>query len=105
MKDKVVTLRLTDELNNMLEFKAVSAGMTKSDYLRNFINGSNVSFNDSKDIAKLLAGINKVGNNLNQIAHVLNIANKSDNLNDIDYDIIKDDLLIIKHQMNELLRC
>ncbi len=104
MAMKLITLRISEELDNMLTLKAISVNKNRSDYLRDSISKSNIAIDTSKDIKRLIGSINKVGNNINQIAHNLNIANKSNKLNDVDYNNIKDELTIIEHQLIEVLK-
>lgn len=104
MKDRVVTVRLNTELFNMLQLKSSATNLTPSEYIRQCINDSDIRVNNDKDIARIIASINRVGNNINQISHNLNIAKNSNNLKDIDYDNILDKLVIIEYQLNELLK-
>lgn len=104
MKNKEVKFRLSTELYNMLLFKASASNKNVSDYLRTSIHDSNVRMNESKDISRLIGSVNKVGNNINQIAHNLNIANNSNKLDDINYNNILDKLTIIEYQLKELLK-
>lgn len=104
MKDKTITIRLSDELYNMLQIKASASNMNTSDYIRTSINDSDIKVDNRKDIGKLIGSINKVGNNINQIAHNLNIANNSNKLDDINYNNILDKLTIIEYQLKEVLR-
>ena len=104
MKDKTITIRLSDELYNMLQIKASASNMNTSDYIRTSINDSDIKVDNRKDIGKLIGSINKVGNNINQIAHNLNIANNSNKLDDINYNNILDKLTIIEYQLKEVLK-
>lgn len=104
MKDKTITIRLSDELYNMLQIKASASNMNTSDYIRTSINDSDIKVDNRKDIGKLIGSVNKVGNNINQIAHNLNIANSSNKLDDINYNNILDKLTIIEYQLKEVLR-
>lgn len=104
MKDKTITIRLSDELYNMLQIKASASNMNTSDYIRTSINESDIKVDNRKDIGKLIGSINKVGNNINQIAHNLNIANNSNKLDDINYNNILDKLTIIEYQLKEVLK-
>jgi hypothetical protein len=105
MKEVRVEVRMSEELKNMLKFKSVGANKNLSDYIRDSITQSEIKFNDAKDVSQVISSINKIGNNLNQIAHILNIANKSDSLSDINYNELKDELLIIMHGINEITKC
>ena len=88
----------------MLQLKSKASNMTASNYIRTSINNSKIKVDDSKDIGKLIGAINKVGNNINQIAYTLNKANNSNRLNDIDYNNILDKLIIIEYQLKEILK-
>lgn len=104
MNDKVITVRLTHELYNMLQLKSKASGMNTSEYIRNAINNSEVKMNYKKDIGRLIGSINKIGNNINQIAHNINIARSSNNVEDIDYNNILDKLTIVEYQLKEILK-
>lgn len=104
MKNKEFKFRLSEELYNMLQLKATASNMNASDYLRNAINESDIKIDDRKDIGKLIGSVNKVGNNINQIAHNLNIANNSNKLDDVNYNNILDKLTIIEYQLKEVLK-
>jgi len=104
MKDKQINLRLSQELYNMLQLKSKASNMTASNYIRTSINSSQIKIDNSKDIGKLIGAINKIGNNINQIAYTLNKANNNNELNNIDYNNILDKLIIIEHQQSELLK-
>ncbi|MEA2018243.1 MAG: plasmid mobilization relaxosome protein MobC, partial [Campylobacterota bacterium] len=96
MKNKEFKFRLSEELYNMLQLKASASNMNASDYLRSAINTSDIKIDDRKDIGKLICSINRIGNNINQIAHNLNKANNSNKLDDINYNNILDKLTIIE---------
>lgn len=104
MAMKLITLRISEELDNMLTLKAAAANKNRSDYLRDSISKSNVSIDTSKDIRLMLGSVNKIGNNINQIAHNLNIANNSNKLDDVNYNNILDKLTIIEYQLKEILK-
>lgn len=69
-------VRLFDEEMNILEHKASIAGKSKSDYIRDFILFSEVKsrpiWQDS-NFKQLLYEINRIGNNINQIAYNSNL--------------------------------
>lgn len=104
MKEKSISFRLSDELFMELEFKAKSCNLKPSEYLRQSISNIHIKENNSKDVQLVLGSINRIGNNINQIAKVLNIANNSNKLSDINYDNIIDKLVIIEEQMNTILK-
>lgn len=104
MKDKQINLRLSQELYNMLQLKSRASNMTASNYIRTAINSSQIKIDNSKDIGKLIGSINKVGNNINQIAHTLNKANNSNKLKDIEYNNILNKLTIIEYQLKDIIK-
>jgi len=103
MKDKRLNIRLSNELYNMLQFKATAAKKSNSDFIRQSILKSEIRVDESKNQFFIISSINKLGNNINQIAYVLNCANKSNNLNAVDYSNILDELIIIEKQLKVLI--
>jgi len=101
-KDRMLRIRLTDELYNMLSFKAEASNKTMSEYIRELINNSEVK-SSNKNYGALLGAINKIGNNVNQIAHNLNIANNANKLDEVDYDNILTSLLLIEQNLKSIL--
>ena len=78
-KNSKITLRLTNKQLDDFKSEAKKLDITTSEYIRR------ASINNYyKDIAidafydDILFQINKIGNNLNQIAHTTNITNKID---------------------------
>ena len=104
MAMKLITLRISDELDNMLTLKSAAANKNRSEYLRDSIFKSNIVIDKTRDIRMMIGSINRVGNNINQIAHNLNIANNSNKLDDVNYNNILDKLTIIEYQLKELLK-
>ena len=86
----------------LMKIKAKSANMSDSAFIRSSINSSIVSFNNEAQINKLTASINWVGNNLNQVAEVLNIANLNNYLDDINFYKMKDILEKISSDIEEI---
>jgi len=105
MKEKVVSIRLSEAEYQRAALQAEAANIKVSQLFREAVNSSDIKFNDAKDFASLIASINWIGNNINQIAKVLNTANKQGNLSDIDYDDINNSLLIIIHNIKEVIKC
>lgn len=103
-KQKTITTRLTVELFNILQDKSALCNMNASDYIRHSITQSSVKKDTSKDISSMLCSVNRVGNNINQMAKNLNIANNNSSLNDVDYENILDKLIIIEYQLSEILK-
>ena len=75
-RSKAVYVRLFQEEWNILEKKARLIGKTKSDYLRDIILLGEVKEKPvwrDENFKRLLYEINKIGNNLNQIAYNSNL--------------------------------
>lgn len=104
MKSNTITLRLSDELYAEVLIKSKSLNMTTSDFIRNTIMNTEVSYQtNDKDYGYLIGAINKIGNNINQIAHNLNIARNEKALKDEDYDDLINQLIIINSSVKSLL--
>ncbi len=103
MKDKQINLRLSDELFKILNIKSSSANTTNSDYIRSLIIANEVKYNNSKNILELIGAINKIGNNVNQIAKGLNYAKKTKTIKDFDFKAMQENLLIIEFNLSEIL--
>jgi len=103
MKSKVINFRLTKELNDVLISKSSEANMTTSDFLRSAIIDARIQLNRDKDIAKKISAINQIGNNINQMARTLNIANVGKFLSDINYENILNELIIIEERLSQEL--
>jgi len=103
IKNIIFTMRVSKPLRNKITISAKSLNMTDSEYVINAISNTKLNYKPiRKDLAKVSLGIKKVGNNLNQIAHVLNIANKENTLGDIEYDKMLDILLDIKLSIKDI---
>lgn len=104
MKEKVVNTRMSEELYCMLCFKAKAAGINNSELIRRSISSANITFNESKDLSSLLAELNEIRNNLKQMLLVLDVANQYDALPEIDYEDIKEELLLISFLLGEIIK-
>lgn len=104
MKDKNINIRLSSSLYYMLQFKSASANLKVSDYVRTLIIKNEVKFNNKKDVGKLIGAINRVGNNLNQIAHGINKVNVINKNEKINCDEILEELIYIENLLQEFLR-
>lgn len=103
IKSERVDLKVTPSFKNMLTVKAKAMNMKESDFVRSAIMNAQLNFKLSdKDIGALIGHIGSIGNNINQIAHVLNIANKQDALSDVDYKDAINQLLIVKEYVRNL---
>lgn len=69
---------LTKRENQRLKEKCETLGIKESEYVRSLINGHNPKGKPSKELNRLIYEINRIGNNINQIAY---ISNKTDKVN------------------------
>jgi len=94
-KDKRVTIRFTTDEYNKLNKNANDLNLTLSHYIRYKVLGNREKISSKCD-KELLYHINRIGNNLNQIAKHCNI-NKS-----IDKLVLKE-LVEIERKINEII--
>ena len=72
LRIKQINIRLTDAEYQYLHDKASSCELTMSDYIRKVITDGFVIKYQSFDIKELSRELNKIGVNINQIAHHIN---------------------------------
>lgn len=72
LRIKQINIRLTDTEYQYLHDKASSCELTMSDYIRKVITDGFVIKYQSFDIKELSRELNKIGVNINQIAHHIN---------------------------------
>lgn len=103
VKNKMITLRLTEELDAELSFKSSLLKIDRSEFLRQSITNTVISAKlDTKELAALIESLNKIGNDISQIASVLNVANIEETLEDIGYENLLNQLILIRAQLREL---
>ena len=77
-KTRLVNFRATDEERTTLESLALAEGLTLGSYIRSTLLPKARTLSrrrprvDEAAIAKLYATLNRIGNNINQIAHAMN---------------------------------
>ena len=103
-KEKQINLRLTSSEFEQLEKIALSKKITKSELILNLVFDKKVSKQVSRDLSKVIQSQNKIGNNLNQIARVLNTAKLENVLNIVDYKNLIDKLEIIENQLENIYK-
>ena len=99
---KKLTIRLNKETYQKLKEKTAELGLTQSQYLRQIIVKGKAT-KKCKNLNSLILHISKIGNNLNQIAKNLNIAEKKGSLSGVDYDLLLDELMQINNNLKALL--
>ncbi len=92
-----ITIRLNRELAKHIADIARTTGKTKSEVVRELIVNGNINISHSKaDLTRLSYELNRIGNNLNQIAKLCNVRRA------VDIAVLQE-LTIIEEQLQELL--
>ena len=91
-RNTIMKFRATEEEASEIRRKAAAAGMTVSRFLRTSAMNSQVVLYNTADIFGLRSDIRKIGNNINQIAMVVN-SNRS---------VYQSDVRELKKQFSEL---
>jgi predicted DNA-binding protein len=105
-KTKQIAVRLDDETLQKLHRLQKETGLSQSELFRQFIHKGKVTSCKQKnndDIFLLIGAVNKVGNNINQIALKLNYAYKQRSLDEIDYEQIMNELKEINDTLKNLI--
>ncbi|WNL33784.1 hypothetical protein QT384_02805 [Arcobacter cryaerophilus gv. pseudocryaerophilus] len=97
---KRIELRVTDEFFQDLNSKIEDSGLSKADYFRHILSQGKVVV--KKDYNSLATQVRKVGINLNEVAFVLNVANKKNALNMYDFQELLLELKLIHNQLNRI---
>ena len=100
LKDKRIEVRVTDDFFKDLELKIEDSGLKKAEYFRQILSQGKVIV--KKDYNSLATQVRKVGINLNEVAFVLNLANKKNALNMYDFQELLLELKLIYNQLNKL---
>ena len=95
-KDKRVTIRFTDDEYNQLKSKADELDISLSTYIRKKTLGNREKLSTKCD-KELLYKINRIGNNLNQIAKHCNTTKTIDKL-------VLQSLVEIEKKLNDLVQ-
>ena len=99
-KIKRIELRVTEEFFQTLSSKIQDSGLKKAEYFRYILSQGKVVV--KKDYNSLAIQVRKVGINLNEVAFVLNVANKKEALNIYDYQALLVELKLIQNQLNKI---
>ena len=93
---KRVNFKLPDEVYNTMLFKSKALGVNNTSLFKSLIMEQPIIHQSNyKDYTKVLGLLGNLTNNINQIAKVLNIANKEGILEDVDYDNFLNVLTVI----------
>lgn len=103
-RDRQFTVYLLEEEMAILEAKKDEAGMTKSEYIRNMIMfgaAHERTIFSKADAEKMIYEINRIGNNLNQIAYR---ANSSKNIDQHDFVTMYDSYMQLLSAYDNFVR-
>jgi hypothetical protein len=96
-KEKIVTVLFDEDEYRQLTKHVAGLNITYSDYLRQSAFYVNIkSKADTENTGLLISSLNKIGNNINQIAYVLNFAHKKNILEMENFENILDELTVIR---------
>ena len=93
-RNTIIKFRATEEEASEIRRKAAAAGMTVSRFLRTAAMNSQVVLYNTADVFGLRSDLRRIGNNINQIAMVMN-SNKSVYLSNVSD---------LRKQLNEMSR-
>lgn len=99
-KTKRIEIRVDEEFLENLNSKIQDSGLKKAEYFRYILSQGKVVV--KKDYNRLATQVLKVGINLNEVAFVLNVANKKEALNIYDYQALLVELKLIQNQLNRI---
>ena len=105
MKKDEFKFRISKELKDLLESKSKNASMNSSEFLRQLILSSqiNIKATNKKDLKELIWNVNKIGVNINQLAHSLNYSIQMEKLDSYNYKNLINKLIIIENQLDSIL--
>ncbi len=100
--NKLVQCKLSeDDYNKYLE-KVHESGYNQSEYFRYCVLTNKTEIVDKTISNNLIRQLAWIGNNLNQVAHVLNSQRKSNTLNSATWEQIIDELQVIRDEVISL---
>ena len=105
MKKDEFKFRISKELKDLLNSKSQEANMNSSEFLRELILSSqiNIKTTNKKDLKELIWNVNKIGVNINQLAHSLNYSIQMEKLDSYNYKNLINKLIIIENQLDSIL--
>jgi hypothetical protein len=102
---KRIQVKMPDNIFHTLTLKAASLGTNNSAYIRALILDQEIlSADKNEEQSRLIGEVAKFGNNLNQIAHVLNISNLAGTLDDVNYQALLDQLYLLEKAIESILK-
>lgn len=104
---KPISFRVPPEVEEQFRAKAEASGMSQADFLRECVLNNRTKViarpAQSGDRKLLLYAINKIGNNLNQLAHAANAANLTGRVSEPTYRAILDHLQWVERYLTGIL--
>jgi hypothetical protein len=100
LKDKRIEIRVTENFFQEFDQTVKATGLKRPDFFAQiFYQGRVIS---KKDHTNLALQVRKCGININEIAYVLNVANRKNALNNYDYQALLVELKLIQNQLNRI---
>ena len=104
MSKRLISFRFDEEIIKTLDLKSKAVNMNRTEYITKAIIDSDIQVDNSRDIGRVIGSINKIGNNINQIAKNLNVARNENKLNEVDYNNILDRLIAVEYQLHNIVK-
>ena len=99
-KDKRIEIRVTEDFFQEFDQTVKGTGLKRPDFFEQIFYQGKVVV--KKDYNNLATQVRKCGVNLNEIAYVLNVANRKNTLNNYDYQALLVELKLIQNQLNKI---
>lgn len=100
--NKLVQCKLTEDDYNKYIEKVRDSGYTQSEFFRQCVLTNKTEIVDKTISNNLIRQLAWIGNNLNQVAHVLNSQCKANSLKPATWETVIDELRIIRDEMISL---
>lgn len=99
-KSKRIEIRVNEEFLLDLNSKIGDSGLKKAEYFRQILSQGKAVV--KKDYNNLGTQVRKCGVTINEIAYILNVANRKNALNNYDYQALLVELKLIQNQLNRI---
>lgn len=103
-KDALIQLRITEQDKIKLQEKAKEAGLSLTELVRDYILNDKTEIVPKQDIIAILYQINKIGNNINQLAKRVNQDFLLGSISDNTYAKVIANLKIYSSEVNVLTK-
>lgn len=96
---KIINFRLSNDDYDKYMTKVMMSGYNSSEFFRNAVLENKTEILHKEDVQRLLFQLNKIGNNINQLAYRANLDNFEGKITDDTYRSILSGLLPIRNKL------